>query len=128
MFEKVIDAKESKEILKQYTAKFINSKYTVWNDKYNCPNLPWCYFKGETKMLDIDNISAVNIHSDEIVYCHDERQKILYQTTYEKIYNFIVCLEPWQEVDIELFNETLDWTMAVTHEGEIILSGVKIFV
>jgi hypothetical protein len=128
MFEKIVESERAKEILGQYMAKFIKPDYTPWNMEYNCPDLPWCHFKVGINTLDISNIPNVNIPSDKIVYCHDEKQKELYQTKYKNVFDLIKRLEPWEEVDIEIFDDSMDWTMAITHEGEIILYGVEIVV
>lgn len=43
---------------------FIKPEYTTWNKEYDCPNLPWRYFKVDVKTLDISNILKLNINLD----------------------------------------------------------------
>jgi hypothetical protein len=38
----------------------------------------------------------------------------------------VAGLEPWEEVDLEIFDNSLAWTIAITHEGEVIFYGVGI--
>lgn len=40
----------------------------------------------------------------------------LYITCYEEICRFIGSLEPWEEIDAVIFDRTMEWTIAVTHE------------
>ena len=125
MFEHIIESRRAKEILARYMLSFIKSDYTPWNQEFNCRNLPWCFFKVNIKTLDIDDIGKINIPFNDVVYCHDERQKVLYQTTFKRIYEFVLSLEPWEEVDLEIFNNSMQWTLAITHEGELITYGVE---
>jgi hypothetical protein len=32
----------------------------------------------------------------------------------------VAALEPWEDVDMEVFDEGFDWTVAITHERELI--------
>lgn len=64
--------------------KFIKPEYNLWNQEFNCADLPWCYFKVDTKTLNMNYVSKINIPLDDLVNCHDEQRKILYKTTLKK--------------------------------------------
>ena len=125
MFDTIICTDIACEIMAQYRSKFIKPDYEQWNSRFNCKNLPWCYYK-EYKTYDTDEIYKAPIAPDTIVYCHDEHQGILYQTTFVEVYNLVINLEPWDEIDIEIFSEDMDWTIAVTHEDYMILCGIDL--
>ena len=125
MFDIIISADIANEIMAQYRSKFINPDYEQWNSRFNCKNLPWCNYK-EYKTYDTDEIYRVPIVHDTIVYCHDERKGILYQTTFHEVYNLVINLEPWDEIDIEVFCDNMDWSIAVTHEDYMILCGIDL--
>jgi hypothetical protein len=126
MFEKVVETEKGTEVMRQYMTHFIKPDYSPWNKEYDCPNLPWCYFKVNVEIFDVRDILKMNVPSEKMVYCHDERQKILYQATFKNVCDQISGLEPWEEVDLEIFDDRLNWTIAVTHEGEALVYGVEI--
>lgn len=114
------------EIIAPENANLIMERYMrTLNKEYDCPNLPWCYFKVDVKTLDISNILKLNINLYKIVYCYDEQQKKLYQTKFNNILDIVNNLEPWDEIDLEIFDDILDWTVAITHEREVIFYGVE---
>jgi hypothetical protein len=128
MFNNTVEAEKASVIMDQYMSTFIKSDYTPWNKEYNCMNLPWCHYKVDIKTLDISNLSELDISSEKNVYCHDEQQKKLYQTDFKSVLDLVIALEPWEEIDVEIFDDSFDWTVAITHEGEVIFHGVDVVI
>jgi hypothetical protein len=126
MFKTIINTDIAHELMERYYKKFIKPDYENWNTEFNCRNLPWCYYKEERKVYDTTEIYRVPISPTMIVYCHDEQKRILYQTTFIDVYNLVINLEPWEEVDIEVFNDEMEWTIAITHEDCFILVGIDL--
>lgn len=56
------------------------------------------------------------------VYFYDDRCRTLFLTYYENICLFIEQLEPWEEVDCLIFNNTFKWIIGYNHEDEIYYS------
>ena len=126
MFKNIVSMEMANELITKYKDKYIRSNYEPWSSGKNCKNLPWCYYKEPgIKIFDIDDLAQINIPFEKVVYCHDEEDEIMYQTTYGEILKMINNLEPWEGVDIEIFDESLDWTIAITHEEEVITYGVE---
>ncbi|MDR1852972.1 MAG: hypothetical protein LBR21_10075 [Propionibacteriaceae bacterium] len=129
MFEKPVEKEKANSLMARYMETFIKPSYKPWNERYNCLELPWIYYKVDTKVLDWfipENINSIDLPFDRVVYCHNEREKIVYETTYREVYNLLMSLEPWDEIDVELFDDSFSWTVAFTHEMEAILFGVDL--
>ena len=122
----VISTDIAREIMERYRRKFLLSDFNQFNSEFNCKNLPWCYYSVDIKTYDTGELHKVPIKSDAVVYCNDERKEIMYKTTFGKVYDFVANLEPWDEVDLEVFDDKMEWTVAITHEDYIILHGIDI--
>jgi len=127
MFKTIVSTDIAQEIMERYRRKFLRPDFEQFNAAFNCKNLPWCYYK-DSKVYDTGELYKVPIAPDTIVYCHDERKEIMYHTTFREVYNFVIKLEPWDEVDLEVFDDEMEWTVAITHEDCIILCGLDIIV
>ena len=125
--ENIVSKEIANELITQYRDKYIKSSYKPWCSSINCKNLPWCYYEElGIKIFGLDDLPKINIPLEKAVYCHDEVDDIMYQTTFGEVLKMITNLEPWEGVDIEIFDESLDWTIAITHEEEVITYGVEI--
>ncbi|MCL2151267.1 MAG: hypothetical protein FWH50_03490, partial [Coriobacteriia bacterium] len=54
--------------------------------------------------------------SDSLVYIYLDRTEELFLTQFSDICSYVDELEPWDEIDAVIFDETLDWVIAITHE------------
>ena len=122
----VVNTDIAKDIMERYRKTFLKPDFEIWNPEFNCKNLPWCYYKEGRKIYDTEEFYRVPITPDTNVYFNDERHEIMYQTTFAKVYDFVKKLEPWDEVDFEIFDDKMEWTIAVTHEDFIILYGIDL--
>lgn len=75
------------------------------------------------KCLSVDKIKNLPFSSDKSVLFFDERQKMLYRTTIKDIIDFVQSLEPWDEVDACIFDKSMEWGVAITHEDAILYWG-----
>ena len=50
----------------------------------------------------------------------------MYLSDFENLRSFIINLEPWDEVDAEIFDDSMEWVIAVTHEDLSIVLGLTI--
>lgn len=75
------------------------------------------------KCLPIEQIKNLPFPSDKSVLLYDERQKTLYGTTIKDVINFVQSFEPWDEVDAYIFDNDIDWCVAITHEDKILCWG-----
>jgi len=120
---------KAKLLVARYMEAFIKPAYERY-DEEGRRNMPWCWYKVEHDVVDwtfdANDISSIDVPLDKKVYCHDERGGAVYEATYGDIYDLIIALEPWEEVDIEVFDDGFEWTVAFTHECQAITHGVRV--
>ena len=49
---------------------------------------------------------------------------MLYSASFGAVVDYVEQLEPWEDIDAYLFDGTMDWVVAVTHEDAILCLGV----
>lgn len=75
------------------------------------------------KCLPIEEIKNFPFPSDKTVLLYDERQKIFYGTTIKDVIDYVQSFDPWDEVDACVFDKSMDWVVAITHEDKILCWG-----
>lgn len=56
---------------------------------------------------------------------YDERVKLLQKQSLNEIINTLSILEIWEEKDLYIFDESMEWFIAFTHEDMVIVYGIK---
>lgn len=124
------DTDFKKRILNKFISKFVKNDYTFKNPKTGGTNLFWCNFSKKSKIYPNDklfsNLTKTQLKFDAPVYFYNERTQEMFFTDFEDIYNFVNNLEPWDQIDAEIFDESLDWVIAVTHEDVSFVSGLSV--
>jgi hypothetical protein len=89
--------------------KFAKDYDIKTNRLWNCLKLKsFCWEFEDARKLDIPN-------SKNILF-YLERQNEVYRTTFDDICKYIDELEPWEDIDAYIFDETFKWLFAITHE------------
>lgn len=84
----------------------------------------WNSLKDEikTKCYPFSEVVPLDFFNEKTLFVYDEREQALWQTKWGEVVSFVNHLEPWEEnIDILLFDESLDWFAAVTHEDLLTL-------
>jgi len=68
-----------------------------------------------------EEIFNINIPDNKELNFFLERQNKLYVTTLQSIIDFIDNFESWDEIDAYIFDETMIWVVAITHEDNLLL-------
>lgn len=113
MFEYAYDEKLSdekmmyyKDMLKQIFAK----EYDInTNRLWNC-------LRFESICLEFEEASKLNIPNSDNLLFYLERQNKVYKTSFKNICKYVDELEPWEDIDAYIFDETYTWLFAITHE------------
>lgn len=110
---------ETPSVLTRFIKRYIDREklkkyYLLWNSL--AENLT-------VKCLPIEKIKNFPFPPDKEVLLYDERQKIFYDTTIKNIIDFVQGFEPWDKVDACIFDEDMDWGVAITHEDKILYWG-----
>ena len=122
MFTELIESNECKILLDMFKEKFVVSDYDPRNQRVS--RLLWCNLSCERKVIPISEFKTINIEENASVYFYDERKNKMFQVKFSQVANLIMNLEPWEEYDAEIFDNTFEWFIAITHEDSCILYGL----
>jgi len=86
--------------------------------------LIWNSLTVDTKVIKTNELNKIHMNICEQLLLYDERKKEIFTIKYCDLLVHIDELEPWEEVDYLVFNNTLDWFIAITHEDKSLLYGV----
>ena len=114
-------------VISKYIEAFLTKDYCFFDNKSRGRNLMWCNFaKERDKIIATEELAKVEPQDKKDLFFYLERTEELYIADYDEICKFVSSLEPWEEIDAAIFDKTLEWTIAVTHEDISILIGVEI--
>lgn len=113
---------EKEEIINIFTDKFVDSHRVKERILY------WNSFKDEyrsnIKRMNINQIKNLSLPDEKNICIYLERGRKLFKGDIKSIHSFYEQQEPWEETDITIFDESLNWVVAFTHEDEIITYGI----
>lgn len=124
----ITDINLKRNILDKFINTFVKNDYTfrISSTGGGGRKLMWCHFKEECKVFSTEQLFQSQLQIVSPLFFYSERTEELFLTDFEDVCNFINNLEPWDEVDAEIFDENLEWVIAVTHEDVSMVSGLKI--
>ena len=113
------------DIISDYIKHFLKSDYCFWDKKTNGRNLMWCNLKKERdNVIPTEELAKIRIQNEGDLFFYLERTEELYEIRFEEICRYINSLEPWEEIDAVIFDKTMEWMIAVTHEDFSIIIGL----
>ena len=88
--------------------------------------LMWNSFLPQYKprCLPVEKITELSISGDKRVVFYQEPENLLYGTKFSAVVNYVRQLEPWESIDAYVFDGTMDWVVAITHEDAILCLGI----
>ena len=122
MFTNLIERNKAKKILKKFKDKFVVSDYNPQNQSVS--RLLWCNLSCAGESIPINEFEKINVEKNAIVFFYDERANKMFQVKYYEVADYIINLEPWDEYDAYIFDDTFKWFIAITHEDFCILYGL----
>lgn len=87
--------------------------------------LIWCNLLPGCHTIPTENVPRLPVAPDQKVYYYGERDNEMYATTFSEVCAFLRELEPWDEIDSEIFDDTFTWYIAVTHEDISLVYGLE---
>jgi hypothetical protein len=119
-----IDSNKSSVVISRFKSIYVKSDYSCLNEN-GSKNLMWANYKPhEMRVIPIEEFKNINLPQNAYVFYYDERDEKLIHTTFFEICNLIDSLEPWDEIDAEIFDETMKWVITVTHEDFCFVHGL----
>lgn len=126
MHGEISEYSAKKDIVNRFIKKFVKDGFYFLDNEIKSKNLLWCSFIGENfKVIPTQELDKIKLPSNNDLYFYIERTEKLYKTNIFEIHEFINSLEPWEDIDAEIFDETMSWVIAITHEDFSILLGFK---
>ena len=119
----LINSKESNLLLDNFKRRFVVYEYDPKKQKV-C-RLIWANLNCKGVVLPTDEFEKIPIVSSAEVYFYSERDKKMYTAKFKEIVDYINRLEPWEEIDAEIFDDLLRWYICVTHEDFCITYGLS---
>lgn len=111
MFEYTYGKKLSDEKLLNYRNMLIKTfaqEYDIQTNRL------WNCLRVKRSCLEFSYARKLEIPQSAIFYL--ERQNEVYCTTFNDICKYIDELEPWEDIDAYVFDDTFSWLLAITHE------------
>lgn len=125
MFDKIVEKSVKDSILEKFVQSFLKKNYSFFDNKTNIKKLMWCNFTKERNgIFPIENLPKLVFPENENLFFYLERTNELYKTNFFEICEYVKKLEPWDEIDAEIFDETMNWVVVITHEDFLITIGL----
>ena len=77
------------------------------------------------RRLPTEEIAQLGIPRDKKVFFYSERIRMLYSASFGAVVDYVEQLELWEDIDAYLFDRTMDWVVAITHEDVTLVLGFK---
>lgn len=119
----LIDGKESDLLMDNFKRRFVVAEYDLKEQK-GC-RLLWANLNCKGELLCVDEFARIPIEAGAEVYFYNEREKKTYRASFAEIVDYIGRLEPWEEIDAEIFDDSFRWFICVTHEDFCITYGLS---
>ena len=111
-FKKELVYEEKHMVIERFIECFAKSeKKLIWN---NFIKRPRCF--------PFEQFNSLEINKSKNVYFYLERVDRLFITQLDCIKCYVDELEPWIDIDAYVFDESMEWTVAITHEDNKIFS------
>jgi hypothetical protein len=81
------------------------------------------HLKHKDKVLPLKTLRTLEVPNPDNVYLYHERLGEMYETDLDSVYSYLEQLEPWEDVDLILFDNSFTWYICVTHNDSVILYG-----
>lgn len=121
--EKLVCKPLTETLLGRFKEKYLSADYDPKNQKrswlYNC-NLA-C----EVKWISTDDFGTIIMDREKQVYFYSERDKKMFSITFGEIFDLVADFEPWDEMDVLIFDDSFDWLVVIHHEDITGLHNVR---
>ena len=115
---------DKKRVLDQLIENYVKKDFCFF-DGSKRRNLLWCHFlKRYDAAFPTEELANIKLPKDHDVFFYSERVEELYKTSFGEIYDYVIQLEPWEEIDAEIFDTSFEWFISVTHEDFLLLYGL----
>ena len=121
--ENKIDKETACELLEKFKGKFITADYNPKNQK-KCWLL-WANLVCKAKLISTEDFESIPLAREKKVYFYSDRDRQMFRVPFAEVCELVAGMEPWEEVDAEIFDDSYKWMIAITHEEETLVYGVE---
>ncbi len=121
-----IECIKAEELLDKFKQAFVGSDCSQRFLQPTRSPLNWCNLLSVPQAITTEDIYHLQVSSNPKVYYYSERDNEMYETQFSEICTFVKELEPWDEIDTEIFDDTFEWFIAITHEDISLVQGLQI--
>jgi hypothetical protein len=114
-YRRVYTKAQTQTVLSKFQDRYVDK------EKLKKYMLMWNSFRQKPRCLPFERISQLGIPLDMNVFFYDERNKVLLSTTLEDIIDAVEGFQPWEGIDAYVFEDNMNWVIAITHEDNLIL-------
>lgn len=118
-----INGVEKNKVIEEFKRSFLRSDYDPNNQKIS--RLLWCNLSCGGETIPTEEFENISVDRNAEVYFYSERDNKLYSAVFSKTVDFIKKLDPWEDIDAEIFDKSFSWFIAVTHEDFCIIYGLE---
>lgn len=115
---KIILGKEKEDVLSRFKFNFVDE------EKLIDMKLLWNSFLRKANCYPYEKLKEYSIDKTKEIYFYEQRGDEMYITTMKDILIYVDNMEPWDEIDAYIFDENMDWVIALTHEDVILTIGI----
>lgn len=120
--DKRIDGTATEQILTKFKSRFVISDYNPEN--HSRSRLLHCNLSRETRRIATEDLESIAFDRKKKCYFYSERHREMYQVTFAEVCRLVAELEPWEDIDAEVFDDSYEWLIAITHEDVTLLYGL----
>ncbi|MBQ8824445.1 MAG: hypothetical protein IJZ64_04350 [Ruminococcus sp.] len=123
-----IDKNTAYDLLEKFKKKFVAPDYDRYNQKIFNLKRSWllnCNLSCKVEIISTENFESIPLNKNTKVYFYDERDNKMYKTLFSEICEFIAGFEPWDEIDAEIFDDSFEWFIAISHEDISLIHGLS---
>lgn len=113
---KLIQIEEQELIIKCIVEKYVDEEKKIKN------KLIWNSFRIKPDRMTFEQLCNFELPNLNHLFFYNERKSTLYRCKFSDIIHFINELEPWEDVDCYIFDDSTDWIVAITHEDLKVLA------
>ncbi|KRF28665.1 hypothetical protein [Paenibacillus sp. Soil787] len=110
----LISNNETTLLIEKLTTRYVDV------EKLASKKLMWNSFKTKPRKMEYD-IAKNHIPTDKRLYFYLERSRLLYAANHAEILAFVEELEPWEEIDAYIFDDSFEWVFSITHDDLTVL-------
>lgn len=112
----IVQTEESNRLLEEFKKLYIDNDYPERILYIN-------HLRKIYKIFSIEKLREISIPNKRNLVIYHERIKKVYRTNFADICQYVEQLEPWEDIDCLIFDDSFKWFLGINHSDEIFIYG-----